>query len=267
MWYNTRRIIMADFLTENFDADFNKELEAVEESIFMIEQDEEFDIVTRESTYWGPSPNYYETLLEIDDMYETIFEKSHGKLKYTYRVGIDLKTGRRVAIKFKLLQDALTSTDSIGSDLNLDIDKKSTKNFGHMNHITESLIVKNIFYQDGEKLGTVRMVGIYNKSFHKWLTGMIRKYPTEFGKITIIRNRITGWDSIANSPAFPKLFKSFVATIPITDIEEYHVSRKVSDNEKQGDGKYKCTKLVWDTTRLTPIQFDRVVTAFIPVDE
>jgi len=57
---------------------------------------------------------YYEELDEpktdnvIFEKYEELLEKSHGLLKYTYRMGWDVDTGKRVVVKFLLNSKKVT---------------------------------------------------------------------------------------------------------------------------------------------------------------
>lgn len=252
------------FLTQNFDSEFINRLEALEESMFCIEQDEEFPLMIE-----GPGSmvfnDEYETELELDGLYASICEKSHGTLKYTYRMGIDLDTGKRVAIQFRLEPDKVTATGPHELKANLTC-VHEIKNVGHINHCTDPLTVDCIFHQGGGALQHVRMIGVLNKNFQQWLTDMVEKYPAVFGKIPTTRIKITRWDELINDAAFPRLFKAFAVTVPTNTIETYHISKNDSDAEKQGGRKYKSTKLMWDHLRRMSSDYN-AGRAFIPDDD
>ena len=163
------------FLTENFGSEFIKRLERLEEQMYYIEQDDEFELITE-----GPGSmfytDYYETEMELDGLYEAICEKNRDALKYIYRIGIDLDTGKQVAIKFRLESESAAASGSRGMATNLTLIRNPVQKFTHMDYTTSPMTVVSIFHQDGNALQSVRMIGALNKPFQECLTDKIESY-------------------------------------------------------------------------------------------
>ena len=213
---------------------------------------------------------------EIESVYDFLYEKSHGNLKYTYRMGFDPLTGKQVAVEFLLEPDKITSvgdpiqTRKLATQAGrnpsdeeiekkhtsaLDIVKQTAKKFGHIDHITRPLTVSAIFDSSRKKMDKVRLIPLIpaiNKIGFACAKDLSKKQIISSDEL----------DSFLSDKKFQELFIQ-KAKDYLGDIENYHVSRNNSEGEKQGNGKYKSTKLFWGVNTFQANQFTPVIRGFV----
>ena len=148
---------------------------------------------------------------------ESLYEKSHESLKYVYRIGWDMNSGKSVAVQFEL------HTGNI---------KKSE----YIDYIRGPLKVKSIFYKDGRLLQSVRLTPLFRYESNT----IIQKILLQLHKDGLIIWRNIDTESIYGTKDFQKAFVSAAKTLSEDFIEEYHIS--IDNNDKQGNEKYKTTK-------------------------
>ena len=203
-----------------------------------------------------------------------LYEKSHGNLKYTYRMGFDPLTGKQVAVEFLLEPDKITSvgdsqqtyrlSKELGrSDSREDVDnlhftaldkvKAIIRGSGHIDHITKALTVSRIFDSYHRGMTSVKMIPLIPAVRNIGLPCL--KDMGKEGTTEVLDGYLLNRD-------FQNRFVQKAKTY-LGDIENYHVSRNNSEGEKQGNGKYKSTKLFWGIGKFASNQFSPSIRGFI----
>jgi len=175
-------------------------------------------------------------------------------LKYCYRIGFDINTGKQVAVQFELDPEQINavSDDNIkrtAAELagvvrktpvtNAEFDNKSKsgieklkekiKQWGHIDFRTHALKVHGITTRDGQSLQSVRMVGVMSGIVSRTIDNVSKSLGQEVSFMDMV-----------SSPAFINRFKASVKSIPEVQIETY------TKNQLGGEDKYKTTQLIWD---------------------
>ena len=207
---------------------------------------------------------FSEVQCDIEDTINVITEKSHGALKYTYRLGIDVATGKQVAVEFYLNTEQITDiggqkiiTESIvkiitqgnASDARInkwatdfhakatDMVKSTIKRYGHIDHRTKALKVHAIFDIDKKSYQSIRMVPVFSNNLIKLVNAVDKKTNQSAGSRT----------ELIQSSVFRHEFLSVVNNqhiFPPSTIETYGVGKS------GGDNKYKSTKLFWNLDKI-----------------
>ena len=182
------------------------------------------------------------------DQISEITEKSHGALKYCYRIGFDVNTGKEVAIEFILDPDTITKVGDITNIKNasiksntkvnvlnvaedaIDIAKKNVRKYGHIDFTTDALRVHRIFFRGGESINSVEFIPMFSKE----VTASMNKVA-RFAKLP----KGTSSLDVFNHKEFPGILQREIQSNH-TAIERYKVG------EMSGKDKYKTTKLMWD---------------------
>ena len=195
---------------------------------------------------------------------ESVFtEKSHGNLKYCYRVGFDKDTLEEVAVQFELIPDKITGVgdknltasvlgkrddDNINSIHNkaLDLVKNNIKKFGNIDFKSEALPVMAIFSKSGNSLQKVSLIPLFNDI----ITEIVRSYSK--------RNPNINTNELFQSENFKRDLKAKLNDPRIKQEEIYEVG-KVG-----GADKYKTTKLMWGYDQMLAYKFTPVLRGFTP---
>lgn len=184
----------------------------------------------------------------FNESYQYFDEKSHSKLKYCYRVGFDIVTGKEVAIEFILDPDKIikvgdeeniknASTKS-GTKVNIlkiannavDIAKENIKKYGHIDFLTDDLKVNNIFFKDGKSVQSVDFIPMFSKEVTSSMNKVARLSKLPKG---------TPSKDIFINTSFPFILRQEIKSNN-SRIEHYEIG------EVNGKDKYKTTKLMWD---------------------
>ena len=194
-------------------------------------------------------------------------EKSHGNLKYCYRVGFDAATGEQVAIEFNLDSNAITAvsdprlidkaketiaksgkdiSDKTYDDMNANASselKSKIKKLGHIDFVTSELEVHSIFTKSGKKLNSVNLIPLFSDIVNKSINSLYQS--------GVMKHGIDSISKVITSKEFVKLLLNKVNYMKYQP-EKYEVGKK------GGNDKYKSTKLLWDVDmmlsyRYTPI--------------
>lgn len=206
------------------------------------------------------SSNYFESV-------EYFEEKSHGSLKYCYRVGFDAATGEQVAVEFNLDSNAITAVsdprlvdmtketiaksgkdipDKTYDDMNAKASgelKSKIKKLGHIDFVTSELEVHSIFTKSGKKLNSVNLIPLFSDIVNKSINSLYQS--------GVMKHGIDSISKVITSKEFVKLLLNKVNYMKYQP-EKYEVGKK------GGNDKYKSTKLLWDVDmmlsyRYTPI--------------
>ena len=179
---------------------------------------------------------------------EYIYEKSHGSLKYCYRVGFDVNSGKEVAIEFILEPDSITSvgdTQNIkhasmksGTKVNVlkvaedavTSAKENIKKYGHIDFTTDNLKVHKIFFRNGESAESIDFIPMFSKEVTASMNKVARLYKMPRGTSSL---------TVFNHDQFPSILQQEIGSNN-RSIEHYQVG-KIG-----GKDKYKTTKLMWD---------------------
>lgn len=160
----------------------------------------------------------------FEDVYkqENMVEKIYEPVTHCYRVGFETMTGRAVAIEF---------------DLSPENPVHATVNEHHTDFVTDALLVTRIFYNDGESVDNVSIIPMLNKDVLELTNEVMSNLDMD------------GYDSI-HKVFDSDLFRYKIKCMKPT--ETYHVG------EVDGAGKYKTTRLLWDTEfimsyKVTPV--------------
>lgn len=202
-------------------------------------------------------------------------EKSHGDLKYCYRIGFDKNTGEEVAVQFELDPNNITAAgdprqvagarntiyksgifsnlsnddkvivaasgsknSSIYSDA-LDKTKKFIKKLGIIDFITGPAKVVSIFSKNHMKLQSVDLIPL----FSTFIETKVKEVKPKLGDM-----KLNDW---MDSNEFKKMVKESSAPS-----EKYEVG-KVG-----GENKYKTTKLLWDYELFSSYKYTPVLRGF-----
>jgi len=206
---------------------------------------------------------------KLESLYGILCEK--GGLKYTYRTGFDVSTGTQIAVEFYLdpsriigvgdrsLTGKTKNTDPNNDQGNmiksihdkaLEPTPRSIRIHGHLDHITSGLKVHSIFDINHRPYQSVTMIPAFSNPAREILKTMISME-------SINGNDIRTSQQIQDLIKSDKFKSGFLMRIKhhSSYFEEYHISR--NDNDLQGEGKHKSTKLFWNydnfaTFALTP---------------
>jgi hypothetical protein len=273
-----------DSFWERFDKDFSDRISYLESGVFVFEDEiqnggekipsgKDYDYqksLIRNFLFGGVCRECTEAKLELDGMYDVIYEQSKGTLKYTYRMGLDVSTGKMVVVQFILEPDKITKVgdikltramNNIHSAGKSDAEiqklhddavsnvKKTIHKKGHIDHVTDALTVKAIFDSSKRGMQSVRMIPLISA-----INKIGLKIADDSGKV----NTIEEFDAYIRTKEFQDAFAK-AAKSSGTEIETYHVSKNDSDAEKQGAGKYKSTKIFWGISKFARLQFTPAV--------
>jgi hypothetical protein len=215
-----------------------------------------------------------ENRIELESALTVLFEKSHGALKYTYRMGYDIKTGKQVAVQFKLEPDKINAVGDIGitefiRDNPKEIHanalakvKKTIKRYGHIDHLTEPLLVNAIFTRDNKRLDNVTLVPMISTSVSLYIGKNMGKFAPE--GIDNCKDPLGLLNRIIESEEFKQWMRDSGKNMRN---ETYHVSKNEQDSERQGGGKYKSTKLMWDIGKFQSYQHLPSVRGFLKTNK
>lgn len=175
-------------------------------------------------------------------------EKSHGALKYCYRVGFDVNTGREVAVEFILDPDTITKIGdaanikdaSMKSNMKVnvarvaedavDIAKKNIRKYGHIDFTTNALKIHRIFFRGGKSIDSVDFIPMFSKEVTSSMNKVARFARLPKGTSSL---------DVFNHKEFPGILQREIQSNHTT-VEHYRVG------EISGKDKYKTTKLMWD---------------------
>ena len=187
-------------------------------------------------------------------------------VKYSYRMGIDVDTGKLVAIKFKLEPDKITEANANNHKF-LSKDGKVTtlvdtlKNVitrtGHIDFVSGDNEIVGIIYRDGKaytmkngKGKKVRMLPAQSEQVGEFL-GRMRNYDPALMQKFMIRNpsnyiprnqdddRVVSLTAAFADPKVQNLFISFV--------KQFHYQPEVYEIGKTcGPNKYQSTRVLWN---------------------
>jgi len=215
------------------------------------------------ATYHGfrPPPGLY----ELNETYKMLLEK--GDLKYTYRLGFDVRTGTKVAVEFELDPEKITDVGdrnittpaavnqnprySQEKDMNSVVDKihsdaleptrRSIKRFGHLDHITSGLKVRAIFDINGNGYQSVTLLPAFSVAAREIIREIILRENSKGNKL----NGSSRLHQFFQTNDFKSSFIRLSGNPRYSgNLESYHISK--DGNDLQGDGKHKTTKLFWN---------------------
>jgi hypothetical protein len=185
-------------------------------------------------------------------------EKSHGALKYCYRMGYNIDNGKPIAIQFELDPNKITA---VGNDMkhpdesSIDIHdatilntvKSNIKRKGHNDFISDDLRVNSIFDDSHRSYQKVRIVPYLGSNFYGLIKRAYDKItntnPTTFEQLKKLVDNNNEWlDYIVST-------KEFLTILKDSPYEEYEIGKF------QGKDKYKMTKIQFKQNRW--ITFDR----------
>lgn len=250
-------------ITENFE--YIESVLGIDENKYFMEWEENSSI--DELSTW------------IDNVahngFDEYTEKSHGSLKYCYRIGFNKDTGEQVAVQFALDPEAITAvgdprqingakkllynsdlyksisnddkamiaktgtSDKSIFDKALEKTKESIRKIGMIDFVSSPAKVESIFTKNGKSLNSVKLIPMFSETV-EFLVSHARK---DLGNMPL-RN----W---FNSEEFKNNIKMFSS-----ESEEYHVG------EISGGDKYKTTKLLWDYDLFNSYKFTPVLRGF-----
>lgn len=218
-----------------------------------------------------PEININETMTEstsFEEFPESIFtEKSHGLLKYCYRIGFDVDTGKEVAVQFILDSSKITkagddinidfarqstgnmnkSTDDLNSD-GIDKLKRNIKKYGYIDFTTDELKVDKIFYKNGGSVNSIKLIPLFSRVVVDTMNSVDRFF-LQMKNLDLTSNELFATNEFQNA-LMSKIKSSGVGT------ESYIVG------SMSGKGKYKTTKLLWDREALLSYKFTPVLRGF-----
>lgn len=209
----------------------------------------------------------------ISEKYDSVsgllvmIEGSHGKLKYCYRIGYDMK-GRKVAIKFKLMPKEITKVGDINNTMTasvitgrkvnpysmanqaLDSVKSSISKTGYIDFATDDLHVEAIFYQNGSNgiggsIDHVIMIPMFSRYVVDVLNKSARQIASTVPKTQAEKELWVKVVSTADAePVIDSdIFRSNIEHLYTCNPEAFE---KYSVGEYAGKDKYKTTKLIWN---------------------
>lgn len=191
-------------------------------------------------------------------------------VKYSYRMGIDVDTGKLVAIKFKLEPDKITEANANNHKF-LNKDGKVTtlvdtlKNVinrtGHIDFVSGDNEIVGIIYHDGKaytmkngKGKKVRILPAQSEQVGEFL-GRMRNYDLDLMQKFMIRNpsnyiprsqddgQVISLTAAFADPKVQNLFISFV--------KQFHYQPEVYEIGKTcGPNKYQSTRVLWNNVLL-----------------
>lgn len=218
-----------------------------------------------------------ETDEDFRESVEVFDEKSHGDLKYCYRIGFDAMTGEEVAVQFEIPDDPefvtkvgdpnltdkayydLTGTaieDRMKSKIHdnaKDLVRKTFKKLGHIDFITKAAKVKGIIkridannnhnHALNPSMTEVHLIPLFSKT----IMDILNSFINTKGMNMLISYRQKTGNPKAYPPAHDLLtsdaMKKYIVTYTQSNscITEYYKKDDIA-----GEGKYKTTKLIWD---------------------
>ena len=204
-----------------------------------------------------------ETKIELEKIYDTIYEGSHGNLKFCYRLGFNKNTGEQVAVQFILEPDKITAvgdkdrlTQMVTSVLGISQDEKIDqmhdrsvdklkqiiRKKGHVDFRTKALKVDAIFTRSHKSMKTVEIIGMFNDNLNNAIRYTLGEINLPFDT------------SLFNLPEFQKYMAKYFYENP-----SQFPTEKYTVGEYGGDEKYKTTKIIWNpvifkTFALTPLK-------------
>ena len=206
-----------------------------------------------------------ENFMEMD--IKEFTEKSHGSLKYCYRIGFDINTGKQVAVQFELDPDKITAvgdanlTNKVVDKLGMNVDvnnihhdaidkvKSSVRKKGHIDFRTEALKVKSIFYKNGKSIQEVSLIPLYSD----FILTSISRYIDRFSHCLDDNHKTP--NDIINRSSFPKSLVQWIKN-------ENPPYEKYSVGTISGDNVYKTTKLIWNIDSFKSYRFTPSIRGF-----
>ena len=191
-------------------------------------------------------------------------------VKYSYRMGIDVDTGKLVAIKFKLEPDKITEANAnhhkfLNKDGKVTTLVDTLKNVitrtGHIDFVSGDNEIVGTIYRDGKaytiengKGKKVRILPAQSEQVGEFLGRMCNYDPDLMQKFTmrnpsnyIPRNQDDGRVvSLAAAFADPKIQNLFISFV-----KQFHYQPEVYEIGKTcGPNKYQSTRVLWDNLLL-----------------
>ncbi len=206
--------------------------------------------------------------ISFEEFHESVFtEKSHGLLKYCYRIGFDVNTGKEVAVQFILDSSKITkagddmnidfarqstgnmnkSTDDLNSD-GIDKLKRNIKKYGYIDFTTDELKVDKIFYKNGGSVNSIKLIPLFSRVVVDTMNAVDR-FLLQIKKLDLTSNELFATNEFQNA---------LMSRIKSSRVEpESYIVGSMS-----GKGKYKTTKLLWDREALLSYKFTPVLRGF-----
>ena len=204
-------------------------------------EEEEFQNESYEFDFRDPwavcSRGYAENKIKLESLYDILFKKSYGALKYAYRMGFDVDTGKRTAIQFELNPESIPAVDN------------EYMTSRHINHLNKPQKVLSIFHQDGRPLKSVSIIPTFDSNVINLFDYIFMELKTK--KPELFKRIVSDYDKkiklFMKLDLFQKMFVLSTKELPKESFEDYHINE--NDDDKQGDGRYKSTKLFWSNEK------------------
>jgi hypothetical protein len=215
----------------------------------------------------------YESDDILDERIDEYDERSHGKLKYCYRIGFDAKTGKQVAVKFVLEPDKITNVAAPENITNAAIAqaklftpkmikqkradattevRKIIRRKGYIDFISGNMMVDSIFYRNGNSVQTVELIPMYSPAVSE-IAGEFQKYH----KNKYPGNHDSEIDQMCLDPEFNAFFADQVGKHRNQiKTETYHAGAM------EGANHYKTTKLLWGYDLFASYKFSPVMRGY-----
>ena len=255
--------IFSEYIDESLQ-ELNQKLIELEQVAITCEVENDEQWSYESNSPYTMDRTFSEVQCEIEDTINLITEKSHGTLKYTYRLGIDVATGKQVAVEFYLDTEQIADigdqknitepmvkklTQGKASDSSIskwatkyhsqatDMVKSTIKRYGHIDHRTKALKVHAIFDIDKKSHQSIRMIPVFSKNFTRLVDAVAQKTNQSASSRT----------ELIQSNTFRKEFLNYINNqhaFPPNSIETYEVGKF------GGENKYKSTKLFWNLDKM-----------------
>jgi len=181
----------------------------------------ESEKVNKSPRRWAVSKTLDDARMELDSLYYYFFKRANI-VKYIYRMGYDINTGKQVAVQFIFEPNKDKVVDTV---------KMMYSHNKHINHLTNAFKVKTIFTRDNQKFKKVTLIPVANKDLIPILFQIDNECKNDPNKQMV--------DIINDQNIQMRLFQE-IKKIPDIGKESYTVGKI------EGEGKYKTTKLFWD---------------------